>query len=142
MRVELNRIDDAFHMEAKNEGGNSVHLDGSPAIGGHDLGARPMELVLMGLGGCSAMDVISILKKQREPLKELRIVVDGERAEGEVPAVFQDIKVEFHLEGDLKPDKVKRAVSLSMETYCSVSRMLEKTAKISARIFLNGTELE
>ena len=131
MKVELLRIDDAFHMEASNETDCKVSIDGSPAIGGHNKGARPMELLLMGLGGCSAIDIISILKKQRQPLEGFSILVDGERQADKVPSLFEKIHVTFNLTGALDEKKVKRAVDLSMETYCSVAKTLEKSAEIT-----------
>ena len=138
MKVVLKLKDDAFHLEAHNESGRTVDIDGSPAIGGHNLGARPMELVLMGLGGCSGIDVISILRKQRQGLAGLAIDVEGDRAENEVPAVFRRIRVHFDAHGDLDPDRVRHAVQLSMEKYCSVARMLEASAEISHSFSVNG----
>lgn len=130
MEVELNRVDDAFHFEAKGTEDVAIHIDGSQAIGAAGAGARPMELILMGLGGCSAIDVISILKKQRQTIDDLKIVVKGDRAES-TPAVFTKIHIEFHFKGKLDPDKAKRAIDLSVQKYCSVSAMLEKTAGIT-----------
>ncbi len=139
MKVELVRVDDAFHMEARNEQGNVVSIDGSPAIGGSNKGARPMELLAMGLGGCSAIDIISILKKQRQEITGFRIEVDAEREPDAVPSLFQSMHVIYHLEGkDLDRTKVSRAVDLSMGTYCSVTKTLEKTAKITYAFTVNG----
>ena len=138
MRVVLKRQDDAFHLEAQNESGRTVHIDGSPAIGGHNLGARPMELILMGLGGCSGIDVISILKKQRQALSDLTITVEGDRADDETPAVFRKIRVHFDAHGSLEPGRVRQAVALSMDKYCSVARMLESSAAITHTFSVNG----
>ena len=77
--IELNRLNDAFHFSAENENGNSVHLDASPDIGGENKGMRPMQMLLAAMGGCSAIDVINILRKQRQDLKDLKITVKGER---------------------------------------------------------------
>jgi putative redox protein len=131
MKVTLNRIDDAFHFEGKGISDVGIPIDGSTEIGGRNAGARPMELVLMGLGSCGAMDIISILKKQRQDLKDLKINIDSERDYDQTPAVFKEIKVEFIFYGKLEENKVEKAVTLSMEKYCSVSAMLEKTAKIT-----------
>lgn len=131
MRIELKRIDDAFLMEATNENGNITLTDGSPAIGGSNQAMRPMQLMLTGLGGCSSIDVIHILKKQRQPLEDIQITVTGERVEGQVPSLFTDIHIHFRLKGQLKEQKVKFAVEQSMEKYCSVAKILEKTAKIT-----------
>ena len=136
--VELTRVDDAFHMEGKNSMGNTVHIDGSPAIGGNNMGARPMELLLMGLGGCSGIDVISILKKQRQNLTDLKISLEGARPDKE-PAPFEKIHVKFALEGELDRDKVQRAIELSMDVYCSAAKTLEQAADITWSFTVNGS---
>lgn len=137
MRIELKRLDDAFHFEAKNEEGNTMQLDGSPAIGGHDKGVRPMQALLMALGGCSAIDIASILKKQKQIIDDFEISIDGEREQGKEPSLFETIHVIFKLKGNLEKEKVERAVALSMEKYCSVAKTLEKTAKITYSISIN-----
>ncbi|MBL7877797.1 MAG: OsmC family protein [Cyclobacteriaceae bacterium] len=131
MTVEINRVDNDFRMEAINEKGNSIFMDAGPADGGHDSGFRPMQLLLGAFGGCSAIDLISILRKQREPLKDLKITVTGEREQGVVPAVYTEVHAHFKLFGDINADKAERAVQLSVEKYCSVAKTLEKTAKIT-----------
>ena len=90
-----------------------------------------MELLLVSLASCSCMDAVSILKKMRQPLVDLRVEVDGQRATDEVPAVFTNIHLHFILKGDLRADRVAEALRLSVEKYCSVGRMLEKTAVIT-----------
>jgi putative redox protein len=142
MKITLSRQNDAVHFLAKNEQDVSFNIDGSPEIGGENKGFRPMQLLLAALGGCSSIDVVSILKKQRQVLEGFDIEVDGEREAGKEPSLFQDIVVTFKLKGaTLDPDKVKKAVALSMEKYCSVAKTLEATAKITYRINLNGLEL-
>jgi putative redox protein len=131
MKIELNRKNDAFHLEAVNESGNTIQMDGSPAIGGNNLGFRPMQLLLAALGGCSTIDIVSILRKQKQPLEDIKIVVDGEREPNVEPSLFQDIHVHYTLKGKLDEDKVKKAVDLSMQKYCSVAKTLESTAKIT-----------
>lgn len=140
MKVTINRLNKAYHMEALNEAGNAVHIDNSPDGGGSNLGVRPMQMLLMALGGCSAIDIIGILNKQNQEIKDFSIEVNGDR-EDKVPSLFEAIVVSFFFEGDLDPAKVKRAVSLSMEKYCSVSKTLEKTAIIEYKIFLNKEEI-
>jgi putative redox protein len=130
MRIEVKRINDATHLEATNEMGNKIYMDGSPTIGGKDLGFRPMQLLLAAVGGCSTMDIVSILNKQKQDLRHIEIVVDGEREQGVEPSLFRDIKVHFKLYGNVDVEKAKRAVDLSMTKYCSVSKTLEPTAKI------------
>lgn len=111
--------------------GHSVVMDAAPDAGGRDLGIRPMEMVLLGLGGCTTFDVVSILKKSRQQILDCEVSLEAERAT-EVPRVFTRIHIHFIVSGkDLDPSKVERAVSLSADKYCSASRMLEKTAKIT-----------
>ena len=130
MKVRLNRNENV-HFTAVTESGHEIEIDGSAAIGGREKGARPMETVLAGLGGCSAIDVMSTLKKSRQLVTDCTIDIDAERADA-IPAVFTRIHVQYTLVGNnLDPKKVDRAVTLSMEKYCSVTRMLEKTATIS-----------
>jgi len=131
MKITLKRIDDAFHMEATNDTGNTLRLDGSPKVGGSSQSMRPMQAVIAAAGGCSSIDVISILKKQRQPLDDLQIEIEAEREEGAVPSLFTKIHVHYKLYGDLKEKKVKQAVDLSMEKYCSVMKILEKVAEVS-----------
>ncbi|MDG5767293.1 OsmC family protein [Balneolales bacterium ANBcel1] len=131
MKIKLHRIDDAFHLKASNELGNSIEMDGAPKIGGSDKAARPMEVLLMSLAGCSSMDVLDILKKQRQHVEEYRVEVDAKRDQENIPALFTDVHVHFHVKGDLSEKKVERAVRMSMETYCSVTKILEKTARIT-----------
>lgn len=131
IKIELNRLNDGFHLEAANEQGNTVQIDASPDIGGTNQGMRPMQLLLAGLGGCSSIDVINILKKQKQPLKDIKVTVTGEREKDAVPSLYTEAHVHFKLFGDLDPDKAQKAVSLSMDKYCSVAKTLEKTAKIT-----------
>lgn len=131
MKVTLNRINDAVHLKAVNEDGNYIEMDGSPEIGGEGKGPRPMQVLLMSLAGCSSMDVLSMLKKMREPLEDYTVEIEGEREKDAVPAVFTKIHVHYILKGNLKEENVAKAIKLSMEKYCSVSKMLEKTAEIT-----------
>ncbi len=111
--------------------GHAVVMDGAPEYGGRDLGIRPMEMLLLGLGGCTAFDVVSILKKSRQAIVDCEVMVDSDRAE-EVPKVFTRIHIHFIVSGNnLDPAKVENAVSLSADKYCSASKMLEKAAEIT-----------
>ena len=106
--------------------GHTVVMDGPPDHGGENLGPRPMEMLLLGLGACTSFDVMSILQKSRQDVSDCQAVVDAERAD-EVPSVFTNISIHFLVSGkNLKEAHVKRAVSLSAEKYCSASIMLEK----------------
>ncbi|HYG37096.1 MAG TPA: OsmC family protein [Cytophagales bacterium] len=131
MKVEINRLNDAYHFEAINEQGSKIQMDASPEIGGQNLGFRPMQLLLAGLGGCSSIDVVNILKKQKQDIKDVRVTVDGEREKDVIPSLFTDIHVHFHLSGKLDEEKVKKAIDLSVTKYCSVLKTLEKTARIT-----------
>lgn len=106
--------------------GHNVQLDGPPDHGGRNLGPRPMEMLLMGLGGCSSFDVMSILNKSRQDVTACHAELEADRADA-IPAVFTRIHLHFVVTGNrLKENLVKRAVSLSAEKYCSASIMLEK----------------
>jgi len=108
------------------ETGHTITMDGPPDHGGKNQGPRPMEMLLLGLGGCTSFDVMSILKKSRQKVTDCSAEISAERAD-EVPAVFTKIQIHFVVKGDnLKESLVKRAVSLSAEKYCSASIMLEK----------------
>ncbi len=131
VKIEINRIDQDFRMEAVNEKGNAIVMDAGAADGGHDSGMRPMQLLLAAMGGCSAIDLIAILRKQREPLNDLKITVTGEREQGVVPALYTEVHAHFKLFGDINQEKAERAVQLSVEKYCSVAKTLEKTAKVT-----------
>ena len=131
MKIELHRIDDAFHMEATNEAGRTAQLDGSPSIGGHNLAMRPMQMVLSALGGCSSIDIINLLRKQRQALEDIQVSIEAEREKDQVPSLFTHIHLHYTLKGDLKPNKVEKAVNMSMEKLCSVKMILDKTAKIT-----------
>lgn len=138
MKVTLNRLNSDYHFEARNDTGNTVHMDGSPDIGGQNLGARPMQVVLMALAGCSSIDVVSILKKMKQEVEGYEVEVDAEREKDKVPALFTDIHITFKLTGNLDRDKVERAITLSAEKYCSVSKILEPTANITWSFTVNG----
>ena len=135
MKVELIRVDDAFHFEASGASSTvTVHTDAAEDIGGHNAGVRPMELLLMGLASCSAIDVALILKKQRQNVKDFRISVEGERVEeeGTKRKPFRKIHLHFYLAGEaLDAEKVNKAIALSMEKYCSATAQLEALATIT-----------
>ena len=116
--------------------GHSVVMDGAPDAGGRDLGIRPMETLLLGMGGCTAFDVVHILEKARETVIDCELEIEADRAE-EDPKVFTQIKIRYIVSGkNLSRDKVQRAVDLSAEKYCSASIMLGKAANISHEVVL------
>jgi putative redox protein len=131
VKIELNRLNDAYHMEATNEQGRSIQMDNSSEDGGSNLGMRPMQLLLAAMGGCSAVDVISILKKQRQQLKDIKITVTGEREKGVTPSLYTEVHAHFKLYGNIDKEKAERAVNLSVKKYCSVAKTLELKATIT-----------
>ncbi len=121
------------HMSFVGESGSghSVVLDGSPEHGGRNLGVRPMEMVLLGLGGCTAFDVVLMLQKSRQNVIDVEVSLDAVRA-AEIPQVFTEIKAHFKIWGkELSAKHVERAVNLSADKYCSATKMLEKSAEIT-----------
>ncbi len=138
MRIELKRLDDAFHFEAMSETGNVAHMDAGENIGGSNKGVRPMQMLLIGLGGCSAIDIVLILKKQKQIIEDFTISIDGEREEGKEPSLWKTVQIHFKLKGQIDIEKAERAVQLSMEKYCSVSKTLEIAgAKINYIVSVN-----
>jgi len=130
MKARIKWVEDVMFV-GESGSGHTVVIDGPPEYGGRNLGIRPMELLLQGLGGCTAFDVMLILKKSRQQVTDCVVEVEAERAEME-PKVFTRIHVHFIVTGTgLKENVVKRAVQLSAEKYCSASIMLGKTAAIS-----------
>lgn len=120
--------------------GHTMKIDIPADQGGHGDGLRPMQTVLAALCGCSAVDVISILKKQRQPLEDLLIKVDGERQKGVEPALWENVHLLFQIKGDVEPGKATRAVQLSMEKYCSVAETLRRAgATITWEVMINET---
>ncbi len=127
---------------AETPSGHRLVLDAAPEVGGANAGPRPMELVLVALAGCTAMDVVSILHKMREPLAELAVEVEGTRA-AEHPKVYTEITVRYRARGEgLDPEKVGRAVRLSAERYCSVGNMLNRSARLRYVYEVNGAVFE
>jgi putative redox protein len=136
--INLSRVNDDFGFEASDQNGHTVKMDTSPESGGKNYGVRPMQMLLMGLGGCSAIDVISILKKQRQDVKDYKMIINGDREAGVEPSLWKDVDIEFHLYGDIDEDKAKRAVELSLNKYCSVSATLQKGgADIKWEVFIH-----
>ncbi|WP_345951862.1 OsmC family protein [Mucilaginibacter sp. PAMB04274] len=140
-KIELARVSADYGFEASDENGHTVRMDTSPESGGQNYGVRPMQMLLMGLGGCSAIDVISILKKQRQEVLDYRMVINGDREPGVEPSLWENINIEFHLKGNIDEDKAKRAVELSIGKYCSVAATLEKAgAELNWRVFIHPAD--
>ncbi len=116
--------------------GHTVTMDGAPDVGGHDLAARPMEMVLIGMGGCTAIDVVSMLKKQRQDVRGMAIELVAERAE-DPPKVFTQVKLIYRVRGKgLNRALIERAVALSEDKYCSATAMVRKTAAVTHEVVL------
>jgi putative redox protein len=124
VHVEISRVSHDFGFEGKDAKGHTVKMDSSPESGGHDFGIRPMQMLLMGLGGCSGIDIISILKKQKQTVEGFRIFIDGERETGKEPTLWKEVWIVFELKGPIDPEKATRACALSVEKYCSVAATL------------------
>ncbi len=130
MQARIKWVQDATFL-GESGSGHAVVMDGPPDAGGRNLGPRPMEMLLMGMGGCTAFDVVMILKKARQAVSDCVVELSAERAET-APKVFTHIHVHFIVKGkDMKEAQVKRAVELSAEKYCSASIMLSKAVEIS-----------
>jgi putative redox protein len=130
MNISVNWIDGML-MVGKSHSGHSITMDGPPEIGGNNLGVRPMEMLLLGVAGCTMIDVVTTLKKMRQDLTNCETKLSAERAD-EHPKVFTDLHIQFIVKGkDLDPKKVEKAITLSAEKYCSASIMLGKTASIT-----------
>ena len=130
MKITIDHLKD-LHMEAQNEDGGAIRMDGTTEIGGLEGGFSPMQLLLAGVGGCSAIDIIGILKKQKQDLQDLKVEIDGDRQNKDTYSEFTSIHVNYIFTGDLDEKKVERAINLSLDKYCSVSKTLEKTSDIT-----------
>ncbi|RNC84558.1 MAG: OsmC family peroxiredoxin [Balneola sp.] len=132
MIINLNWLGTDLHFEAGNETNGNIRIDGTNRIGGLEGGLSPMQLLLAGAAGCSAIDVLSILGKQKQVVESLYVEVDGDKQKTDGGySEFKTIHMQYTLSGDLDPAKVKRALDLSVTKYCSVSKALEKVSEIT-----------
>jgi len=138
MKVTLQRVNSAYHFEAKGASGIPVQIDNK--VDGITHGSSPMELLLMGVGGCSAIDVISILNKQRQEITAYDIEVIGERMELKEAKPFKAVHVVMKIEGDIAPKKAIRAAQLSFKKYCSVTMTLQGVA-VTYDVILNNEKI-
>lgn len=130
MKARVKWVEDVMFL-GESGTGHTVVMDGPEEAGGHGTGMRPMELLLLGMGGCTTFDVIEILKKSRQDVRDCVVEIDGERSE-EVPKVYTNIHVHYKVTGkDVKANFVERAIKMSIEKYCSATLMLAKTATIT-----------
>jgi len=127
IEINLNRIEGDFGFEAVDANGHSIKMDTSPESGGINFGIRPMQVLLMGMGGCSGIDIVMILKKQRQTVEHFSMKIEAERESGKEPSLWQDVKIIFELTGNIDVDKAERACELSMKKYCSVAEILRRS---------------
>lgn len=140
MKIKLCRLNDNFLFEGYNEQGNKIKLDNT--ILPQAEGASPMEAVLMAVAGCSGIDIIAILKKQRQQITNFSIEVEGERMQVDEAKPFKSIHLKFIIDGEVEPRKALKAAELSFEKYCSVSKSLNPDIKISYEAVINGNRAE
>ena len=124
--IQMQRVQGDYGFEAVDALGHKVHTDTSEENGGSNYGARPMQLLLSALGGCSAIDVVSILKKQRQPIRDFKVTIQGEREKDAVPSLWTSVHLRFDLSGAIEPEKAWRACELSVNKYCSVAETLRR----------------
>lgn len=137
MKITLNRINNDYLFECKNSLGNTVLLDNISENAGTKA-VSPMENLLMAVAGCSGIDMVSIMKKQRQNLTGFSAEVEGERIQMDDAKPFKNISVRFFLEGEIDPKKAQKAAELSFEKYCSVSKTLDPNVTVNYEVFVNG----
>ena len=125
-----------YHSKIENQNGNSIEIDNKSDLSPN--GVSPMELLLMGVAGCSSIDIISILKKQKQNFDNLYIEVDGKREGKELPSLFTEIHAKVFIEGNVDSKKAYKASELSFTKYCSVSKTLEASAKVTFSVYVNN----
>ena len=126
IKINLKRTAGDFGFEATDASGHVLKMDTSTESGGVDFGIRPMQVLLMGMGGCSGIDIVMILQKQRQTIVDFSMHIEGEREAGKEPSLWENVKLVFELTGDIDLDKAKRACDLSMNKYCSVAETLRR----------------
>ena len=124
--IKMERMTGDFGFMIKDENGHVLQTDSSIDNGGSNYGFRPMQLILSALGSCSAIDMVSVLKKQRQTIEQFKIIVEGEREQDTIPSLWKSIKVSFELHGDIDKEKAVKAGALSIEKYCSVAETLRR----------------
>lgn len=138
MRIEVKREGAPYHFVATSTRGREVHMDEPPESGGTDAGVSPMQMLIMAMGGCSGIDIVMILEKQRQQIDSFDMELDAEREKGVVGSPYVEVHAHYILTGDIDPGKAQRAVKLSVDKYCGVTNTLRPTAKITASVSVNG----
>ena len=136
MKITLNRINSDYLFECTNQSGNKILLDNTSQPGAQ--GVSPMESILMAVAGCSGIDSVSILRKQRQEITGFSAEVEGERVQVDDAKPFKSILVKFFLEGNIDPKKALKSAELSFDKYCSVSKTLEPNVAIAYEVYVNG----
>jgi len=137
-KVVLKRVSGDYGFDTINENGTVIKLDSNPDMGGTEYGARPMQVLLNALAGCASIDVISILKKQRQDVKNYTVTVTGEREAGVEPSLWKEIDLVFEISGNVDEGKAQRAVDISLSKYCSVAITLTKAgATIRTKVIVH-----
>jgi len=137
-KVVLKRVSGDYGFDTINENGTVIKLDSNPDMGGTEYGARPMQVLLNALAGCASIDVISILKKQRQDVKSYTVTVTGEREAGVEPSLWKEIDLVFEISGNVDEGKAQRAVDISLSKYCSVAITLTKAgATIRTKVIVH-----
>ena len=143
IEINLERKEGDFGFEATDASGHTIRLDSNPESGGINFGVRPMQVLLMGLGGCSGIDIVSILKKQRQVIEGFSMKITGDREKGKEPSLWESVHIHFILKGNIDMDKAKRACELSMDKYCSVAQTLKRAGgKITWEVEIVSSEKE
>lgn len=140
-RYHIERLNDRFHFRATNEAGHAVEMD-SGAGGLPPKAAGPMQLLIMAMGGCSGIDIIDILEKSRQPVETFAVDLTAEREKKDTYTEYTAIHAHYAFTGVLDPERVRRAIRLSIDKYCSVSKLLERTATITASFSINGERFD
>ena len=135
MKIKLTHKSE-YHSKIENQNGNSIEIDNKSDL--NPKGVSPMELLLMGVAGCSSIDIISILKKQKQEFRNLYIEVEGKREGKELPSLFKKIHANVFIEGNVDSKKAYKASELSFTKYCSVSKTLESSADITFSVYVNN----
>jgi putative redox protein len=128
--IHLKRIDEDYLFETTDEAGQTMVMDIPTDQGGHGGGVRPMQALLSAMGGCSGVDVVMILKKQKETIEQFEMVISGERAVGKEPALWETVNIVFKLKGSMSQEKAEKACALSIDKYCSVATTLRAAGAV------------
>ena len=137
MKVTLKRLNKDVLFEGANADGNTIQLDGSPEIGGEGKGMRPTESLLVSIAACSSIDVVLILKKMKQQIDDYKVEVEADRVSDGESSKYSTIHLHFILKGDIKEKKLEQAIQMSLDKYCSVSKILAHSAKITSSFTLN-----